>query len=132
MLKEYVYILEIVRDILQKLIHDSRNICICLRLNAHRIGILDNLLDLRKLHQHLISASTWIKESIIYSKFNNFCVLQQKLPFTEHLKIKPLTCFKYQINRTFVLTERTLRELHYIFFYKQLVYKQLYSILQND
>ena len=71
-LNGYLYILEIVLDIMDKLIDDSQNVCGCLTLNlisnayqmhiklqhAYQIDILDNLFDYRQSHQHIINKST--------------------------------------------------------------------------
>ena len=46
------------------------------------------------------------KNSIIYDKVNNFCLLEKKLLFIENLKIISLTCSVHQINITVVLLFR--------------------------
>ena len=53
-LNEYAYILEIVLDILDKLIHDSQNICGCLTLNEMHINLISLIICLiNDNHQHL-------------------------------------------------------------------------------
>ena len=101
-----VYILEIVLDILDKLFHDSLNLCGCLTLNEMHIDLASLiicicLIKCNLTHTSSISPPT-VKNSIIYSKFNNFVYVKRNFTFIESLRIT-LTCFKHQINIAVVL-----------------------------
>ena len=67
--------------------------------NKH-ICILDNLSDCQQPYQHI-----HLKEKKIASWYTNAknSFSEKKLPLVENVRIKSLTCFKYQINIMVVL-----------------------------
>ena len=79
--KRHVFILEIVLDILHKLIHDSRNVCGCLTLDEMYIELAS--LITCAINENLTNTSSTlpseVKNNIIYSKFNNFVYLSRHL-----------------------------------------------------
>ena len=82
MLNEYVYILEVALDILDKLIHDFRNVAGCLALNEMNIklasliicSINDNLSNKSSIPPPEVKKKTTkkVKNNTVYSTFNNF------------------------------------------------------------
>ena len=71
--------LEIVLDILEKVIHDSQNVCVCLKLNEMHIELASLIICLIN-GNHTNTSSTHPPEeekNISYSEFNNFVYLNR-------------------------------------------------------
>ena len=84
-LNGYVYILEIVLGILDKLIHNSRNVCGCLILNklyiklaSSKISLTNNKQPTRHQHLHLKQ-----KDSTEYSSYHTFVYLNRNFHLLE-------------------------------------------------
>ena len=81
-----MYILEIVQDILDKLIHNSRNVCRCLTLNEMHIKLASLIIS--STNSKLINTSSTPppevkKTSTVYSSHNNFVYLNRNLHLIE-------------------------------------------------
>ena len=80
-LSGYVYIFEIVPDILDKPIHNSRNVCGCFTLNEMHIELASSIFC--SINNNLTNISSTFppevknKNSIIYSKYDNFVYLER-------------------------------------------------------
>ena len=90
-LNGYVYILEIVLDILGKLSHDFWNVCGCLTLNEMHIELAS--LIICSIDNNLANIFTWSKRTVFY--IVNLIIL-----CTSTETSKYLTCLKHQINKT--------------------------------
>ena len=77
--KWYVYILAIVLVIFDKLIHNSSNVCGCLKLNEMHIRLASLIIP--STNSNLTNSSstpTWSKKySTVYSTYNNFVYLNR-------------------------------------------------------
>ena len=85
-LNRYVYILDIVLGILDKLIHDSQNICGCLTLNEMHIKLTS--LITCSINNNLTNTSSIPppevkKHSTVYSTFNTFEYLNRNFHLLE-------------------------------------------------
>ena len=92
-LNGYVYTLD-------KLTYDSQNVWKCLTLNKMHIKLAS--LIICTTNDNLTNTSSTLppevkKISTGYSAYN-FVYLDRSFHFFENLRIKPLTCFKHQIN----------------------------------
>ena len=104
-----VYILEIVLDILDKLIHDSWNVY--WRLTVNEVGIKLAPLIIFSVNNNLTNTSSTpppeVEKTVLYIVHSIIlCTSTFFVPQTSiywKLRIKSLTCFKYQINITVVL-----------------------------
>ena len=67
--------------------------------NELLICILDNFLDYQQSHQHVHLKK---KKPVLQYSNPKVLFLFWKLPHTENSRIKPLTCFKHQTNKTAV------------------------------
>ena len=75
----YVYILEIVLEILDELIHDSPNVCGCLTLNEMHIKLASLIISLTNDNLTNITSTPppeVKKKSTVYSTYNNFVYLE--------------------------------------------------------
>ena len=88
MLNWYVYILEIVLDILQKLTFDSQNVCVSLTLNEMHVELASlitclingNITNTSSTHPPEVYKK---QNSIIYSKFNNLVYFKKSIHLLE-------------------------------------------------
>ena len=83
---KWVDILEIVLDILDKLIHNSQNICGCLTLNAMLIKL--TFLIICVINDNLTNTPSTPppegeKSNTVYSTFNNFVYLNRNFHLLE-------------------------------------------------
>ena len=86
----YVYILELILVILEKLIYDSQNVCGCLT-NTHQIDIFENLFDYWQPEQHVITTSTCSKKTVLYIVYLIILCTSTELPFIGNVRKKSLT-----------------------------------------
>ena len=99
-LNGYVYILEIVLDILGKLSHDFWNVCGCLTLNEMHIELAS--LIICSIDNNLTNTFTWSKRTVLYI-VNLIILCTSTETLIGNLGTKYLTCLKHQINKTVVL-----------------------------
>ena len=85
LVKWVLCILERVLDILDKLIHDSQNVCGCLTLNEMHIK-LESLITCSikdNLTNTLSTLPTEVKDSTVFNTFNKFTYLNRNLHLLE-------------------------------------------------
>ena len=95
----YVYILEIVLDILGKFNHNSWNVCGCLTLNEMHIELAFLIIY---LINNLTNTFNWNKRTVLYI-VNLIILCTSTEILIGNLRTKYLTYLKHQINKTAVL-----------------------------
>ena len=104
-LNGYVYILEIVLDILNKLIHDSQNICRFMTLNAMHSKLISLIICLinDNLTNTLSTPPPVRKKTILYiARLITLCT-STETSFYYKFRLKSFTCLRHQTDITVVL-----------------------------